>query len=136
MARHPRRARLGLIEGFFVVFFLPPHLDDCIRGARASASLKAVLGTPIRLPCSQKHPRRARLGLIEGQSWTARVMRTSMHPRRARLGLIEGPSTPAGITCRISHPRRARLGLIEGMKLRRAAYDRIRASEARAPRPH
>src|ERR1700679_1168204 len=35
-----------------------------IRGARASASLKLVLGWPV-YQALKKHPRRARLGLIE-----------------------------------------------------------------------
>src|SRR5579883_1784700 len=87
---HPRRARLGLIEAEAqklireIVFpgirgarasasLKPVVAGECdglrqgIRGARASASLKHLLA---KCRCSRKgkHPRRARLGLIEAVS--------------------------------------------------------------------
>ena len=84
---HPRRARLGLIEGDATS--RRETSKDSIRGARASASLKggqrmAALGT------GGTHPRRARLGLIEGNYPKTTRASNRMHPRRARLGLIEG----------------------------------------------
>ena len=89
-------------------------MSRCIRGARASASLKPVSSDSESLSFAV-HPRRARLGLIEAtQSPNLYRHHRNLHPRRARLGLIEamtcrwiGPSSAP------PHPRRARLGLIE-----------------------
>ncbi len=62
-AKHPRRARLGLIEAKCRKTRRRTARQR-IRGARASASLKhqpAVPGMQVYFV----HPRRARLGLIE-----------------------------------------------------------------------
>src|SRR5579883_2865083 len=108
---HPRRARLGLIEADQgTLFYL--DLDTCIRGARASASLK-LDGAPRLREHQRWHPRRARLGLIEAFPETSYV--------RLRRGGIRGARASASL------------------KRYRPRYGysvRVAASEARAPRPH
>src|SRR5665213_1725927 len=106
---HPRRARLGLIEAWKLDDVGIPNLT-CIRGARASASLKLCFPT-------SSNPIRA---------W---------HPRRARLGLIEAVDVGcAAALDGLPHPRRARLGLIEASAPEALIYRHLMASEARAPR--
>ena len=113
---HPRHVRLGLIEAVNGWFW--PHVHArCIRGVRASASLKLGTGhwrrhrhlgirgvrasaslKPVLVPSCQnsfvRHPRRTRLGLIEARPLARFCVADNSHPRLTRLGLIEAGCPP------------------------------------------
>ena len=134
-----------------------------IRGARASASLKRQLQRPVPSELRHRHPRRARLGLIEAMRRdSSSASPRSAHPRRARLGLIEASASTrqlatvasgirgARASASLKHATAARLaqsrrhgirGARASASLKLGAVQRRRrssdgASEARAPRPH
>src|SRR5579885_1346649 len=131
---HPRRARLGLIEARPFLAALS-FARVCIRGARASASLKRrsleLLGIQ-----SGVHPRRARLGLIAARPLVGGAGGGVEQPRRARRGLIEATRR---LLCGLASGRirgaRASASLKPRLRSRYPLLD-CRASEARAPRPH
>ncbi len=109
---------------------------DCIRGARAPASLKPVTSHD-HAAVRAMHPGRARPGLIEAPAVHARARIQAVHPGRARPGLIEArPDTSRHAPGREGHPGRARPGLIEAVGEGPGALGAGRASGARAPRPH
>src|SRR5579883_1707666 len=133
-SKHPRRARLGLIEAPRV--WCSPATRRCIRGARASASLK-LNWLDGQAPCHATHPRRARLGLIEAIKPMPQKVDNATHPRRARLGLIE--ARRLGSCCQIFRCsiRGARASASLKPQAVQATQPLIdKASEARAPRPH
>src|SRR5579883_1537660 len=137
-SKHPRRARLGLIEAPRV--WCSPATRRCIRGARASASLKqpdqhraprkrlSIRGARASASLKPPHNRYAsgfgrrirgarasaslKLNWLDGQAPCH-----ATHPRRARLGLIEAIKPMPQKVDNATHPRRARLGLIEARRL-------------------
>src|SRR5579883_2148916 len=135
-------------------------LGASMRPRRARLGCFDWLRWMLRVVRASMRPMRARFGLIEALSATCNTVSTGPHTRRARLGLIEARLCVRGTVGTLSirgarasaslkhlwglswdvtgalHPRRARLGLIEALSRRTLCASRLRASEARAPRPH
>ena len=134
-SRHPRRVRLGLIEGDYPGIVASSG-SPRIRGVFASASLKHA-----RHLHFVRHIEHGIRGVFASASLKVPldveiVRRMKLHPRRVRLGLIEG------LPCwrRLASAEGRIRGVFASASLKGGGDVRVgawwHASEACSPRPH